>query len=66
MKPRALVLGKVLCQYCMAAEAQYAKAGYDVKFRDIDRDPDALALHQLLDGGDTVPVIILRGVPGKG
>lgn len=44
----------------------YAARGYAVEFKDIDRDVDAYALHQLLDGGEAVPVIILRGVPESG
>jgi len=58
----ALILGKALCLDCLSAEAWAERRGYvDVQFRDIDRDVEAYALHQQLDGGDTVPVVILRG-----
>ena len=57
----ALILGKALCLDCQAAAAWCKRRGYDAQFRDIDRDVEAYALHQQLDGGDTVPVVILRG-----
>ena len=65
IKPKCLVLGKSLCIECQDAAMDYAQRGYSVEFQDIDHDPDAMALHALLDGGETIPVIILRGVPVK-
>lgn len=63
---RAVILGKTLCQSYQEAAMDYAARGYAVEFKDIDHDVDVYALHQLLDGGETIPVIILRGVPESG
>lgn len=57
----ATIFGKPLCEDCQKAHAFYEARGYEVEFKDINADPDAMALHALLDGGDTVPVIVLRG-----
>lgn len=63
MKPKAIVLGKELCIDCQEAKERYDKAGYAVEFKNIDKDVDAYALHQDLDGGETIPLVILYGVP---
>ena len=63
---KATILGKPLCVDCQNAAAILRDKGYDVTELDINTDPDAMALHALIDGGETIPVVTLRGVPKDG
>lgn len=53
------IYGKDACPYTSAARQDYAARGYEVRYFDVKRDPEAMRRFLVLSGGDRrVPLLV--------
>lgn len=59
MASRIDIYGKDACPYTSAARRDYATRGYEVRYFDVKRDPEAMRRFLELSGGDRrVPLLV--------
>jgi len=58
MPKTVAIYGKTTCPYTNAARQDFAKRGYEVQYRDVQKDPEAMRRFLELSGGERrVPLI---------
>lgn len=56
------IYGKASCSYTTAARLDFARRGFEVRYLDVKKDPQAMARFLELSGGDRrVPLIVEGG-----